>query len=637
MTPSRSPPLAGVGVTQGPRDDRAVGAEDPIDLESKLQILREQLESLQRFQQQTLENINTVQSKIHEILNTFEWKTLCSSYNFLETCTPSDASLLVENPESLPSKGKVHHDQQPCSGEHVEANSNTGNNVSDTDIPHRIWLKPVATEKIGNSEDLLGNSRILAIRREHKGGHLLSGAGLEAGRLNAAHEKVILSESKHHTPFPKFEKEFHGRDNVSCATELLKQELQNSARKDLGLLGDKTEKSGFLYRGKLNSSQESAEIVTSSDESQLGSAPLREPGLHFPQEFNDDSKCARAWDGSPAAACSEEAGTQSQVRKELITDYSDGDRSQDRVFAEMGLDKLLILDNKEQLKIEKPQQRTILTHPFPRPGSQKVREVRVDSEYRSKIEALRKTLANSEPLQKPAPQDFQTGEPKLEEKMAAAPCEREKLGPILTCLQKECFELHERNGGHGTEISQLTKGNSSRKQELGSNWGEMQQMKERETPRKSELEAHLQFIRILEAKNRNLEMTLQECSRKNWMLRKDLEKLQSDKACTEKKLRTELRNAKAYIDFLKSNWASANRECKRLSTAATNIMEENQSLKKELQEYRQHSPKYEINIRKLAEERFVFRNHLCTAGNEGRVYHSLYSTLSERIIISAKL
>ncbi|XP_050751522.1 coiled-coil domain-containing protein 110 [Gymnogyps californianus] len=697
------PHLTGVAVTQ---DNHTVGAEDPTDLQTPLEVLQQQLEAFQTFRQQTLENINTVQSKFREILNknknknTCERKTpLCSSDKILHTmtCTRSDAPLLMENPESLPAKRKVHHDQQPCSDEHVEANSNTGNVVSDTNIPHRISLKTVATEKAGNSEDLFGNNRILAIENEHKCGHLLSGTHLETERLNAAHENVILSESKHHILSPKFGKGFHKVDNTNYPTKLLKQELQKSVHSDLDSLADNTEKSGFLSREKLNNLKEGAEMATSSDESHTGLVPVKENGLHFDQEFYKGSKCANVWGGSPTTVYSEKAESQSKNgHKEFRINYSERDRFQ--VNSEMVKDKLLMLDNKEQLKKEKEQQQTTLSQTLLRPGNQTFSKIKVASEYDGKIDTLQESLKNFEHLQKPVhdrlndslalknkaepltvtiqsseekistcntqikdlaeeknsvqiqlvksqednkecikeaknslrkckelqnqknileeernqlhngnqhsiqtQHDFPIRNQKVEEKMTAVTCERERLSVILKLLQKECFKLKETNEKLKTEISRLTKEKSSLEQEPERNQSEMQQIKEKETTIKSELETHLQLMQTLEAKKINLEITLQECSNTEQMLQKDFEKLQSNKAYTKKKLMTELRNAKADIDLLKSNLTSANRECKRLSTAVTNVTEENQLLKKELQEYRQGTSKCDAWLRQCGE------------------------------------
>ncbi|KAM6268209.1 coiled-coil domain-containing protein 110 [Spheniscus humboldti] len=678
--------LTGVAATEVPRDNHAAGAEDPTDLQTTLEILQQQLESFQTFQQQNLENINTVQSKIHEILNKniFERKTpLCGSDKILMTCTPSDGSLLMENPELLPSKRKVHHDQQSCSDEHVEANSNTGNVVSDTNIPQGISLKTIATEKVENADDPFGNNRILAIKDEHKHGPLLSGTDSETQRLKAAHEKVILSECKHHIPFPKFGKEFHKIDNTNYPTTSLKQAFQKSVHNDLDLLADNTEISGVLYREKLNNFKESAEIVTSLDESHLGLVPAKENGLHFDLEFYKDSKCANVWGGSPTTVYSEKAESQSKnVHKEFRISYSEGDRFQVNSFSEMVKDRLLMLDNKGQLKKEKEQQQTTLSQTLLRPGNQKFSEIKVVSEYDGKIEALQKSLKNSEHLQRTVrdllnenvalknkvepltvaiqsskekiskcnmqikdlaeekksvqsqlvksqgdnkecikeaknflrkckelqnqknildkernrlhngnqhstqtQHDFQIRNQKVEEKMTAVTCEGERLSTMLKLLQKECFELQETNKKLRIEISQLTKENNSLEQDLERNQSETQQIKEKGTATKSELETHLQLTQTLEAKKLNLEMTLQECSDTNQMLQKDFEKLQSDKAYTEKKLMTELRNAKAGICLLKSNLTSANGECKRFSTAVTNVTGENRFLKKELLSY----------------------------------------------------
>ncbi|XP_009473205.1 PREDICTED: coiled-coil domain-containing protein 110 [Nipponia nippon] len=716
-------------------NNHTVGAEDPADPQT-LEILQQQLESFKTFQQQTLEDINTVQSKICEILNKdiFEMRTpLRSSDKILMTSTPSDASLLMENPESLPSKRKVHHHQQPCSDEHVEANSNTGNFVSDINIPHRISLKTKATEKVDNSKDLCGNNRILTTKTDRKYGHLLSGTNLETEGLNAAHEKVILSESKHHIPFPKFGKEFHKIDNTNYPTKLLKQEFPKSVRNDLDLLANNTGKSGFLSREKLTNLKESAEIVTSLEESHIGLVP--DKGLHFDQEFYEDSERANVCGGSPTTVDSEKAESQSKnVHQEFRTNYSEGDRFPVNSFSEMVKDKLLMLDNKEQLKKEKEQQQTTLNLTLLRPGNQKFSEIKVASEYDGKTEALQKSLKNSEHLQKtvhdlpnenlalknkvePLTLTIQSSKEKIskcntqikdlaeekksaqillvksqednkecikeaknflrkckelqnqknileeernqlhngnqhsiqtqhdfqirnqkEEKVTAVTCERKRLSATQKFLQKECFKLQETNKKLKMEISQLTKENSSLEQELERNRNEMQRTKEKETTAKSELETHLQLMQTLEAKKLNLEMTLQECSDTKQILQKDFEKIQSDKAYTEKKLMTELRNAKADIDLLKSNLTSVIRECERLSTVVTNVTEENQLLKNKLQERRQDASKYEGDIRKLTEDCLLLE-HLLWSTDMREMYYRLNSATCMRIIFisNAKL
>ncbi|XP_009960094.1 PREDICTED: coiled-coil domain-containing protein 110, partial [Leptosomus discolor] len=116
-------------------------------------------------------------------------------------------------------------------------------------------------------------------------------------------------------------------------------------------------------------------------------------------------------------------------------------------------------------------------------------------------------------------------------------------------------------------------------------------------------------MQILEAKKLNLEMTPQQCSYTKEMLQKDFEKIPSDKAYPENKLESELRNTKASIDLLKSNLTNANMECKRLSTAVTNMTEENELLKKELREV---FSKHESDLRQLTDKHFLLENHVCT-------------------------
>ncbi|XP_064367820.1 coiled-coil domain-containing protein 110 [Dromaius novaehollandiae] len=691
------------------------GAEEPIHPQTALKILQQQLESFKALRQQILENVNMVQSEISEILNKniIEMKTpLCSSDKILMISTTNDASLSAENPESPSSKKKVHHEQQPCTEEHVEANSNTGNTVSDIKISHSISLKTIATGKVENSEDLMGNTTIFALKNEYKC-HLLPGAELETESLNAAHEKVIWNESKLSILSPKYSKEFYATDNIDYPNKSLKQEFQKSVSNDSDLLEHNTEKSVFVCREKLNDikSKESTETAGSLDGSHIVSVSLKERHLHFGQEFYKDSKCVNTWSSS-ITVCNEQAESESKnVHKEFRSNYSEGDSFQVNFFSKMVKDELIMLDHKEHL--EKEQQLNILNQTLLRLENQKFNEIKVACEYDEKTEVLQKSLKNSEHLQNrvhdlenenlilknkveplnitipsskgkistynkeiqdlaeekkrmqsqlikseedskecikevkkllrkckelqnqkkileeessqlyngsqytiQALHGFQVKNQKVEEDMTVVTCEIETLNAMLESLQKECSMLQEANKKLEIDTSQLMKEKNSLEGELERSQSEIQQMKEKETATKSELKTLLQLMQTLEDKKLNLETTLQECSNTKQMLQKDFEKVQSDKAHMEKKLMTELRNAKADIDLLKSNLTNMDRERERLSMAITNITEENQLLKKELQEYRQGASKYESDIRKLTEERLLLENHLRTVENE---------------------
>ncbi|XP_068797155.1 coiled-coil domain-containing protein 110 [Struthio camelus] len=693
---------------------RTIEAEDQIHPQTALKILQQQLESFKTLRQQILENVNMVQSEISEILNKniIEMKTpLCSSDETLMISTPNDVYLPAENPESPFSMKNVHHDQRPCTDERVEANSNTGNTVSDIKFSHSISLKTIATGKVENSEDLIGNTTILALKNEYKC-HLLPGAELETEHLNAAHGKVILNESKLSILSPKYGKESYVADNINYLNKSLKQEFHKSVSNDSDLLEHNTEKSGFLCREKLDiKSKENAETAGSLDGSHIVPVSLKESGLHFDPEFYEDPKCVNTW-GSSITVCNEQAESESKNgHKEIRSNYSEGDRFQVNFLSKMVKDDLIMLDHKEH--VEKEEQLNILNQKLMRLGSQKFSESKVACEYEGKTEALQKSLKNSEHLQnrvhdlenenlilknkvKPlnvtiqslkgkiskydkqiqdlaeekkrmqsqlakseddskerikevkkllrkckelqnqkkileeernqlyngsqhtmqALHDFPIKNQKVEEEMTVVTCEKERLKAMLESLQEKCSMLQEANKKLEVDTSHLMKEKNSLEGELERNQSEIQQMKEKETATKSELETLLQLMQTLEDKKLNLEMTLQECSNTKQMLQKDFEKVQSDKACTEKKLMTQLRNAKADIDLLKSNLTNADRECERLSTAITNVTEENQLLKKELQEYRQGASKYESDIRKLTEERLLLENHLRTVENE---------------------
>lgn len=223
--------------------------------------------------------------------------------------------------------------------------------------------------------------------------------------------------------------------------------------------------------------------------------------------------------------------------------------------------------------------------------------------------------------------DFQIRNKKLEGKMTAGTCEKGRLNAMLGSLKHKCSNSQETN----KKLGQLTEEKNSLEpleQELEGKQSEIKQMREKEIATRSELETHLQLMQTFAEKKINLEMTLQECSNTKQMLLKDIEEVQSDEAYTEKKLMTEPRNAKGDIDLLKYNLTTANTEYKRLSTVITDITEENQLLKRELNEYRQYASKYENDIRKLSKECLLLENQLWTIENERDVaqleFHRLH-------------
>ncbi|POI25983.1 hypothetical protein CIB84_010267, partial [Bambusicola thoracicus] len=205
--------------------------------------------------------------------------------------------------------------------------------------------------------------------------------------------------------------------------------------------------------------------------------------------------------------------------------------------------------------------------------------------------------------------DFQIRNEKLEGKMTAGTCDKGRLSVMLESLKHKCSNSQETN----KNLGQLTEEKSSLEQELEGKQSEIQQMKEKKTVTKSELETPSQLMQTLAEKKLNFEISLQECSNTKQMLLKDIEKVQSENVYMEKKLMTESRNAKADIDLLKYNLITAN---KRLSTVITDIIEENQLLKRELNKYREYASKYENDIKKLSEECLLLENQLWTIENE---------------------
>lgn len=251
----------------------------------------------------------------------------------------------MEYPELLSSQREVHHDQQSGSEEHMEVNCSAKNVVSDIQISHRISLK---TEKVEDSENLIGNKRILKINNEFTRGHLVSGTDSETERSDAAQEKVIFSKSKLPMNLPEHRNEICKIDNY--ATKLLKREFWKSASTNSDLLGQNTEKSVFLYREKLSNLKDIAEIVTSLDESHTASALLNENCLHFDQKIYKDSEYGSIT--PPTTACNEKAESESRNVLEFKSSCSEDNRCQVDSFSKMVKDKLLMLDHKQQLEKE---------------------------------------------------------------------------------------------------------------------------------------------------------------------------------------------------------------------------------------------------------------------------------------------
>uniref|UniRef100_A0A7M4ETC7 Coiled-coil domain containing 110 n=1 Tax=Crocodylus porosus TaxID=8502 RepID=A0A7M4ETC7_CROPO len=212
--------------------------------------------------------------------------------------------------------------------------------------------------------------------------------------------------------------------------------------------------------------------------------------------------------------------------------------------------------------------------------------------------------------------DFKIKNQEAQEQMIAATAEKDKHTVVLDSLQKESLVLQETNQKLETKTAQLIQEKTSLEKELVQNQVEIRQLKEKENVTKSEQETLLQSVQLLKEKQFNLEMMLQECANVRQMQQKELEKVQSDKTYAEEKLLTELRNAKAEIDFLKTNLANVDRDQERLSVVVRNITEENRLLKKELQDHKHDVSKYQINIGRLNEDRLLMENHLRTIENE---------------------
>ncbi|XP_059577273.1 coiled-coil domain-containing protein 110 [Alligator mississippiensis] len=212
--------------------------------------------------------------------------------------------------------------------------------------------------------------------------------------------------------------------------------------------------------------------------------------------------------------------------------------------------------------------------------------------------------------------DFKIKNQEAQEQMIAATAEKDKLTVVLDSLQKESLVLREVNRKLETKTSQLIQEKASLEKELVQNQVEIKQLKEKENVTKSEQETLLQSVQLLKEKKFNLEMALQECANVRQMQQKELEKVQSDKTYAEEKLLTELRNAKAEIDFLKINLANVDRDQDRLSVVVRNITEENRLLKKEIQDHKLDVSKYQISIGRLNEDHLLMENHVRTIENE---------------------
>uniref|UniRef100_A0A8C9G7I1 Uncharacterized protein n=1 Tax=Pavo cristatus TaxID=9049 RepID=A0A8C9G7I1_PAVCR len=482
---------------------------------------------------------------------------------------------------------------------------------------------------------------------------------------------------------PEYGKEICKIDD-NYPTKLLKQEFWKSASTTSDLLAQNTEKSAFLYREKLNNLKDIAEIVTSL-ESHIASVPLNENCLHFDQEFYKDSEYASAW-APPTTACYEKAESRN-VLEEFKSSCSEGNRCQmllrlgDQKVSENKaapeydgeiealhkplknsehlqkrvhylqnenlplMDKVKSLADSVQSLKEKISKYDVKIKDFakekrsmqiqlvksPEGNEECIKEVKNLSRKCKELQNQKIILekkknqhrnGNKGTIQ--ALHDFQIRNKKLEGKMTAGTCEKGRLNAMLESLKHKCSNSQETN----KKLGQLAEEKSSLEQELEGKQSEIQQMKEKETATKSELETHPQLMQTLAEKKLNLKMTLQDCSNTKQMLLKDIEKVQSGKVYKEKKLMTEHRNAKADFDLLKYNLTAANTEYKRLSTVITDITEENQLLKRELNEYRQYASKYENDIRKLSEECLLLENQLWTIENERDVaqleFHRLH-------------
>ncbi|XP_021252534.1 coiled-coil domain-containing protein 110 isoform X2 [Numida meleagris] len=545
---------------RGHRGNHTIEAEDPIHLQTALEILQQQLESFQTFQKQTLENANMVQFEISDIVNQniFEMKTpVHISAKIMTTahisCTATNASLPMEYPELLPSKRKVHHDQQSFSEEYVEARCNTGNVVSDIKNSHKISVK---TEKVENSENLIGNKRILTINNEFTCGHLVSGTDLETERLDAAQEKTLLRRGDQKFSENKLAPEYDGE------IEALHKSLKNSEHVQ--------KRVHYLQNENLtlrNNVKSLADTIQS----------LKEKISKYNMKIKDLAKEKRSMQIQLVKLPEGNEECVKEVKNLL------------RKCKELQNQKIILEKEKNQHH----------------------------NGNKDTIQALH---------------DFQIRNKKSEEKMTAGSCEKGRLNVTLESLKHKCSNSQETNKKLDIKIRQFTEEKSSLEQEFEGNQSEIQQMKEKETAPKSELETPLQLMQTLPEEKLNLEMTLQECSNTKQMLLKDINKVQSDKVYTEKKLMTELRNTKADIDLLKYNLTTANTEYKRLSKVITDIAEENQLLKKELNEYRQYASKYENDIRKLTEECLLLENHLQTIENERDVLQLEFRRLHKNFV-----
>ncbi|XP_038256694.1 LOW QUALITY PROTEIN: coiled-coil domain-containing protein 110 [Dermochelys coriacea] len=249
------------------------------------------------------------------------------------------------------------------------------------------------------------------------------------------------------------------------------------------------------------------------------------------------------------------------------------------------------------------------------------------------LEGERSQLYTENQCMMQALDNFKINSQKAQENMIAVTSEKDKLFAELESLQKECSVMQEANQKLEIKTSQLAKEKKSLEKEFEKNQIEIQQLKEKENITKSEQETLLHIMQSLKNKKLDLEMTLQECANARQTIQKALEEVQSDKAYTEEKLLTELQNTKAERDILKTNLLNMN-------TVVANITEDNQVLKKELQECKQDTSKYENNIRRLNEDRLLMENHLRTIENERDVLqfefrhlHKDYVNLRDQVTV----
>nr|XP_056711841.1 coiled-coil domain-containing protein 110 [Euleptes europaea] len=212
--------------------------------------------------------------------------------------------------------------------------------------------------------------------------------------------------------------------------------------------------------------------------------------------------------------------------------------------------------------------------------------------------------------------NFQRKEQEAQESLAAVTQEKGDLVVALGNLDSQITPLQEERDLLAEKVSHLTEEKSLLEKELEEKQKEIQQLKENDKTRMSEMEAVRGMTQSLKEEKLKLEKALKESTGLREVLQKELEEAQRERANTEVKLLNECKNTRTESGVLKTNLSNMEKECERLTGVVGDMKEDNWVLKKELLEYKQDISEYKATIRKLSEELLLLENEIRTMENE---------------------